>query len=227
MTPAGVAASHATVRLAEIWRYPVKSMGGERLEQADLGEEGIPGDRIVQVRDARGDVVTSRSRPGLLLHHATVGPDGEPRVDGRAWDDALVGVDVQKAAGAGTFLVRDDALERFDVLPLLVATDGAIASLGYDRRRFRPNLLVAGVPGLAEREWEGQHLYVGDAIIGVVSLRQRCIMTTFDPDTAAQDKNVLLRIHRELGGRLALNCDVIRPGHVRVGDAVEIRRPGR
>ena len=44
----------AVGRVAEIWRYPVKSMGGEPLEEVELGEEGIPGDRVVQVRDARG-----------------------------------------------------------------------------------------------------------------------------------------------------------------------------
>ena len=114
-------------------------------------------------------------------------------------------------------------LERFDVLPLLVATDGAIASLGYDRRRFRPNLVIAGVPGLAERDWEGRTLRVGDALIGIVSLRQRCIMTTFDPDTAEQDNEVLLKIHRELDGSFALDCEVIQPGTVRVGDIVELR----
>ncbi len=211
------------MKLAEIWRYPVKSMGGEPLEEAELGEEGVPGDRIVHVRDARGRVVTSRSRPRLLLHRATLGADGETRVDGRPWDEATVARDVEEAAGPGTHLVRDEGMDRFDVLPLLVATDGAVGFLGYDRRRFRPNLLIAGVPGLAERDWEGQHLYIGEAIIGIVSLRQRCIMTTFDPDTAAQDPNVLLRIHRELEGRLALDCDIIQPGRVRVGDLVEIR----
>jgi uncharacterized protein YcbX len=213
------------VRLAEIWRYPVKSMGGERLEETELGEEGIPGDRLVQVQDGRGRVVTSRSRPRLLLHHATLGPDGEPHVDGRVWTDDAVARDVEEAAGPGTRLVRDEGLERFDVLPLLVATDGAVDFLGYDRRRFRPNLLIAGVPGLSERDWEGRHLHVGEAIVGLVSLRQRCIMTTFDPDTAAQDPDVLLTIHRKLQGSFALDCDVIRPGRVRVGDPVEIR-PG-
>jgi uncharacterized protein len=211
------------VKVSEIWRYPVKSMGGELLDEAQLGEEGIPGDRIVHVRDARGRIVTSRSRPRLLLHRATLGSDGEPRVDGRPWDDADVARDVEEAAGPGTYLVRDEELDRFDVLPLLVATDGAVEFLGYDRRRFRPNLLIDGVPGLSEREWEGRHLYVGEAIIGVVSLRQRCIMTTFDPDTAAQDPDVLLRIHRDLDRRFALDCEVLRPGLVRVGDPVEVR----
>jgi len=212
------------VRVAEIWRYPVKSMGGELLQQTDIGEDGIPGDRIVQVRDTRGRVVTSRSRPRLLLHRAALGTDGEPRVDGRTWSDADVARDVEAAAGPGSRLVRDEARERFDVLPLLVATDGAVEFLGYDRRRFRPNLLIADVPGLAERDWEGRRLQVGEAVVEMVSLRERCIMTTFDPDTAAQDTSVLLKIHRELDGVFALDCAVVRPGRVRVGDRVQLQR---
>jgi uncharacterized protein len=108
------------------------------------------------------------------------------------------------------------------VLPLLVATDGAVDFLGYDRRRFRPNLLIDGVEGLSERGWEGKHLLIGEAIVAIVSLRERCIMTTFDPDTAVQDTNVLLRIHRELDGRFALDCEVLRRGHMRVGDPVKL-----
>jgi uncharacterized protein YcbX len=105
---------------------------------------------------------------------------------------------------------------------LLVATDGAIASLGVDRRRFRPNLLLGGVTGLAERAWEGRVLSLGEARVRLVNLRQRCIMVTFDPDDAHQDKEILLRIHRQLGGALALNAEVIHPGRVRVGDVAEI-----
>jgi uncharacterized protein YcbX len=211
------------MRLAELWRYPVKSMGGEQLNQARIDIAGLPGDRVVHIEDRRGRVVSSRSRPQLLLLRATLGDDGEPNVDGRPWNDPDVAADVRKAAGADARLVRYDGLERFDVLPLLVATDGALAHLGYDRRRFRPNLLIAGVEGLAERGWEGRLLHVGDAVIRMVSLRQRCVMTTFDPDTAEQDVQVLLRIHRELDGLLALDCEVAQPGLVRVGDHVEVR----
>jgi len=209
--------------LSEIWRYPIKSMGGEQLTTAAIGEDGVPGDRIVHVEDERGRLVTSRSRPRLLLHHGSLGQDGEPRVDGRPWRQSDVAADVEAAAGPGTRLVSDAGLDRFDVLPLLVATDGAIASLGYDRRRFRPNLVIAGVPGLAERDWEGRTLHIGDALIGMVSLRQRCIMTTFDPDTAEQDTEVLLKIHRELEGSFALDCEVVQPGTLRIGDVVELR----
>jgi uncharacterized protein YcbX len=209
--------------LAELWRYPVKSMGGEPLQQARIEHAGLPGDRIVHVEDHKGRFVTSRSRPQLLLHRATLGEDGEPRVDGRPWSAPDVAADVERAAGAAAHLVRDDGLARFDVLPLLVATDGAVASLGYDRRRFRPNLLIGGVEGLAERAWEGRFLRVGEAIIRMVSLRQRCVMTTFDPDTAEQNVDVLLRIHRELDGAFALDSEVVQPGLVKVGDPVAIR----
>jgi uncharacterized protein YcbX len=212
--------------LAELWRYPVKSMGGEALTDVVVEADGIPGDRVVHVEDPRGRVVTSRSRPRLLLHHATLAADGEPLVDGRPWQTPAVARDVEEAAGPGCRLVSDDGLERFDVLPLLVATDGAIDALGYDRRRFRPNLLLGGVEGFAERSWEGKLLHVGEAVIRVVDLRQRCIMTTFDPDTAAQDTEVLRRIHRELDGLLALNCEVLRPGRIRVGDAATINDRG-
>jgi hypothetical protein len=107
-----------------------------------------------------------------------------------------------------------------------VATDGAVATLGYDRRRFRPNLLIGGVAGLSERGWEGHELCIGGAVIRAVSLRQRCIMTTFDPDTAKQVTSVLLRIHRELEGLFALDCEVIQPGKVAVGDEVAISPTG-
>jgi uncharacterized protein YcbX len=208
--------------VAELWRYPVKSMAGERLERCRLGAEGIPGDRIVHVEDGGGHVVTARGRPGLLQHRVRLDGDGEPLVDDRPWRDPDVARAVQASAGPGTRLVRWPGPERFDVLPLLVATDGAVAELGYDVRRFRPNIVVGGVPGLAERTWQGRRLAVGGAVIVAVDLRGRCIMTTFDPDTGAQDVEVLRRIRRELAGTFALNCHVETPGPVAVNDPVRL-----
>jgi uncharacterized protein YcbX len=103
---------------------------------------------------------------------------------------------------------------------LLVATDGALAALGYDPRRFRANIVIGGVPGMEERGWEGRSFRIGSAVVRAVSLRRRCVMTTFDPDTIEQDVEVLKRIHRELDGTFALDCSVATPGHVAVGDRV-------
>ena len=131
------------------------------------------------------------------------------------------------AAGAGTRLVRDDSDPPFDILPLLIATDGAIAAFGYDGRRLRPNLVIGGVPGLEERTWEGKRLRVGELLIELVDLRGRCVMTTFDPDTLAQDPQVLRSIVQRFDGTLALNADVVHPGRVRQGDPVELVEPER
>jgi uncharacterized protein YcbX len=211
-----------TVR--ELWRYPVKSMAGERLEEADLRLTGIAGDRLVQVRHAGTErVITSRTAPRLLgLAGTWDEAAGAPRVNGLPWRSRAVQALVREAAGAEARLVRDDGAGRFDVLPLLVATDGAIAALGVDHRRLRPNLVLGGVEGLTERSWPGRRLRIGPVLIQVASLRQRCVMTTFDPDTQVQDVGVLRRIVEEFDGRMALDCAVLEAGTIRVGDAVAL-----
>jgi uncharacterized protein YcbX len=196
-------------------------MAGEELERARLGPLGIEGDRIVHAEDARGRVVTSRSHPRFLGHKGSLGPDGTPRVDGRPWSSPEVAAEVVDIAGPGARLVRFDGAERFDVLPLLVATDGAIAAFGHDHRRLRPNIVIAGVEGLGEREWPGGCLRVNQVLIGVQDLRSRCIMTSYDPDSLLQDKEITRDIYRRFEGKLALNCFVIEGGEIAVGDEVE------
>ena len=208
--------------LQEIWRYPVKSMAGEMVDSSELTEAGVQGDRTIQVRNGAGRIVTARTRPLLLRHHATLVDGRQVLVDGRPWDHPDVARDVEAAAGPGTRLTPGVPEERFDILPLLIATDGMLAAVGYDRRRFRPNLVIGGVEGLGEREWEGAALKIGPVLIGMEDLRDRCIMTTFDPDSGVQDLGALRRVQRDFNGKLGLNCFVMKPGRVTVGDAVEL-----
>ncbi len=218
------------MQISELWRYPVKSMAGERLESARLEELGVPGDRVLYVVDARGEIVSSRTKPGLLRHQATITAEGGVLVDGLPWTHSNVAEAVRAAAGPDARLVEARSGERFDILPLLVATDGAIADFGYDGRRLRPNLVIGGVAGLEERDWEGKQLEVGAAVIALAELRARCIMTTWDPDTGEQDVEVLRRIRSRFDGRLALNASVARPGEIALGDEVrvtEAAHPGK
>jgi MOSC domain-containing protein len=62
--------------VAAIWRYPVKSMAGERLSRAEITSAGLAGDRVVQVYDRRGRIVTARTYPRLLRLRATLRSDG-------------------------------------------------------------------------------------------------------------------------------------------------------
>ena len=209
--------------IQELWRYPVKSLAGERLAEAEITPTGIVGDRVVQVWQGPGRVVTSRTAPRLLGSRGTWdGASGEPLVNGRPWSSGETAAAVRAAAGPGARLRRFDGVERFDVLPLLVATDGAIARLGVDHRRLRPNIVISGVEGLAERGWPGRRLHLGPVVIEVKSVRQRCVMTTYDPDTQEQDPGVLRRIVEELGGRIALDCSVVQGGTLKIGDLAEL-----
>jgi uncharacterized protein len=143
-------------------------------------------------------------------------------VDGLPWRSEEVAALVRAAAGSDASLAGDGDARYFDDTALLVATDGMVESFGIDRRRLRPNIVVAGVEGMGERGWEGRCLRIGAAVIRADHLCERCVMTTFDPDTLDQDPDVLRRINSELGGLAALNCSVERPGRIALGDPVEL-----
>ena len=213
-----------SMRIGAIWRYPVKSMAGERLRRVAIGAAGLDGDRVLQVYDGQDRILTARRFPRLLGLRATLGPDGEPLVNGRPWNTPEVASWVA-AAAPGARLRRFEGAERFDVLPLLVCTDGAVSEFGRDMRRLRPNLLIEGVAGMAERTWEGATLRIGDVLAGIADLRARCVMTTVDPDSGEQDPDVLRSIVRRFGGKLCLNARVLRGGIVEEGDAVDLIAP--
>jgi uncharacterized protein YcbX len=204
-----------------LWRYPVKSLGGEPLERAELTPDGVRGDRLVHVQNDRGPL-TGRTRHQLLTIPASTDDDGRPLVAGHAWDSPEAAELVRERGGDDARLVAYDGPERFDILNLSVATDGAIDELATDVRRLRPNLLIGGVPPDAERYWPGRAIAIGDALIGVFQRRHRCIVTTIDPDSGAQDVDVLRRIRNRFENQVSLDSWVIRPGVISVGDPVEL-----
>jgi uncharacterized protein len=211
------------MHVSEIWRYPVKSLKGDRLNETEITKFGIPGDRqIAVIRTINGRFLTSRSRPKMLALQGSINANGVPTINGHPWDSAEALQLVREAAGEPVTLQKIPAPQAFDVLPLLVATDGAARYLNIDHRRLRPNILLADVPELEERNWPGRTIAIGDVRIYAEKLRDRCVMTTFDPDTQAQDPSVLLRIVRELDGSTALDSSVITPGKIHLGDQAQI-----
>jgi len=221
MPGSGVA---ARMHVAELWRFPIKSLRGESLAEAEITAEGIAGDRLVHARRASGRVFTARTHSKLLGLQGSLDADGVPTLDGVRWDDPAALAAVRAVTEPDAELVYYDGTgpERFDVLPISVATDGGIAAVGVDGRRFRANVYLDGVEGPAEREWVGFELRLGEAVVGVRQVRGRCVMTTFDPDSLEQDITVLQKIYFELGGVTALDCYVIQPGRVRVGDEAQV-----
>lgn len=214
------------MRVQELWRYPVKSMRGERVAEAEVVATGIARDRQIVVGSPRtGRMITARTHPGLLGLQAAVQSDGSVTIDGLPWQSREAAQLVEHAVGEHVELVDlKESTDRFDVLPLLVATDSAIEELGIDSRRLRPNVIVSGVTGRAERAWPGHLLRAGEVLIDVAQLRARCVMTTYDPDTLKQDLNVLRNIVKKMQGKTALDCSVKLAGHLREGDVVELVR---
>ena len=207
--------------VSQLWRYPVKSLAGERMPSTLLTPDGMAGDRIVRVRGPEG-VRNARRHYRLLGLRGSLDSQGRALIDGQPWDSAEALSAVRNAAGADAWLEACEEPERFDILPLLVATDGAVAAFGRDVRRLRPNIIIGGVEGLAERGWVEHELSIGNALLRLDSMRSRCVMTTIDPDTLRLDADVLRDIVRRFENKLALNAEVIREGPIRVNDPVAL-----
>ena len=209
------------MNVAELWRYPVKGLRGERLERVDVAGDGIPGDRCLRVLDQRG-IVTGRRKQRMLGLPATLNGDGEPLVDGHPWRSPEAAAALREVAGDGASLSRPAGAHEHDAAHILLLSDGSVAQLGYDRRRFRPNIYFEGTDGPAEVDWIGRRVRVGDLVLSVDEPCVRCVITTIDPDTIEVDLNVLKRTNAELDGNMGAYCSVVEPAAIAVGDPVEL-----
>ncbi len=227
------------MRVQEIWRYPVKSMGGERLTECDVDERGLEFDRAWGVYDpATGMVLTARREPSLLFLSATV-IDGRPHIRTEAGDDvstdaglsAWLGrpIEIRSAAdGPVTFENPLDVDTESDWVQWQSAGttfhDGrstisfvSRATLrDWDGRRFRMNLTLDGA---------GEDLFDGLITIGTCTLSirkpiERCVMVTRPQPGIERDLGVLKTVIRESENRLGIGATVASSGRISVGDAV-------
>ena len=189
------------MRVAELWRYPVKSLQGERLDSVELTADGLDGDRQFAIYDVgTGFGLTGRRHPELLLASARLLEEGAVEItlpDGSvARDDselsswlgrpvALVPVDGANARRYENPADFED--ERASVWEPFVGADGAFhdnadarvslvstATIGsWDRRRFRANVLLEGD---GEDELVGSSVRLGGARLDVCMRIARCVM---------------------------------------------------
>jgi hypothetical protein len=201
-----------------LWRYPIKSLGGESLTHARLTHSGVDGDRVGQVVGAHG--VLTRNRDRLRNLNAQTSADGVPLVDGELWTSGPARVRLREIAGPGVRFAGYSHPELLGALNLLVASDGAVNASGEDLRRHRPHLLIAEAPLGCETSWAGSGLAIGEALIGVRPVQDPRTRQTVDSDDT-EDIELADQAGRVGGGR-ALNCWTIAPGVIGVGDDVEL-----
>src|ERR1700687_6461094 len=106
--------------IKELWRYPVKTMAGERVAQIQVGELGFADDRKVLVRAGNGHVLTSRTHHQLLGLKGTLGADGQTQISGHVWDCPEALALVRKAVGADAELFYYDGTGVLRFLRLVV-----------------------------------------------------------------------------------------------------------
>lgn len=229
------------MRIAEIWRYPVKSLQGERLEVAEFGPEGVVGDRQYAIFDAAtGMGLTARREPSLLFGTASLAsgsleitlPDGAAAVDDAALSEWLgrpailrstswsgprryeSPEDFEHDADWGPFDGANGSFRDSERTVISIVSTGTLGA--WDARRFRSNLLL---DGSGEDELVGSRVTAGTTVLDVVKHVGRCVMVTRpQPGGIDRDLDVLRAIHRERGGRFAVGASVVVPGTVSVGD---------
>jgi hypothetical protein len=229
-----------------IYRYPVKSMRGERLEMAELGWHGLEGDRRLAFRRLgdRGGFpwLTAAKLPELLLftpHRRDDGgslpthvrtPDAE---DLPVFGEALA-AEVGRRHGAPVQMMQ---LKHgvFDEASLSVIATGTVREIGRlagqspDVRRFRPNVVVRPLRSapFQEAQWLGGVLAFGEGddapAIAVTTDDLRCSMVNYDPDTAARAPGVLRAVVRANDNKAGIYGTVTRIGRLAVGQAVFLR----
>jgi uncharacterized protein YcbX len=226
--------------VAELWRYPVKSLVGERLDAAVVGPRGVEGDRLWAVRDPDGKLGSGKSTrrfrrmDGLLELAASY--DGDVPVvvfpDGRRLrgDDDALDAALGAHVGRPVTLAREEAVSHFDEGPVHLVTTATLAAVSAAfggeviPRRVRPNLLVdtGRAEGLVEDGWIGRRVAVGEVVLAIRCGMTRCLMVGL-PQVALPRERGLLRTIVELNDtRLGVVCDVLRGGTVEPGARVEV-----
>jgi uncharacterized protein YcbX len=228
--------------LAAIWRYPVKSMRGEEMDNASLGWNGLDGDRQYAFYKAtdgsRFPWLSGRDVAELVLHRAHYVEAASPRTSP---------VQVTVPAG-GEFDVRDPALAdrlgaaagrevrllqlgrgAFDSMPVSVVTRGTLDILGeslgrpLEDARFRINIVIDS--DRREGDWLGGTLIFGEDDGPRVRVNRRiprCRMITIDPATGEKDPAILRMVAERFDNEVGVYCAPDMTGTLHRGDRVRL-----
>jgi uncharacterized protein YcbX len=231
-----------------IFRYPVKSMAGERLEAANLGWHGLDGDRRLAFRkmdDQSGfPWLTAGKLPDLLLfapHRPDDAAQGDLPTHVRTPDGEelpLFGeelaAEVGRRHGAPVQMMQMKHGIFDDASISVIASDtvheiSRLAGRSPDVRRFRPNIvarLLRSGPFL-EDEWVGGVLSFGegdDAPAVTVTMRDlRCSMVNLDPDSASSAPEMMKAVVRANQNTAGIYGTVTRIGQLAVGQPIFLR----
>jgi uncharacterized protein len=231
-----------------IFRYPVKSMAGERVDVANLGWHGIDGDRRLALRltEVRSDFpwLTASKLPELLLFtpvRSGEGPQGDLPTHVRTPEGKELAVfgdelaaEIERRHGCPVQMMHLRSGIFDDATVSVIATDtireiGRLAGVSPDVRRFRANIVVRLLRPAAfeEDKWLRGVLLFGEPGEGpriCVTMRDlRCSMVNFDPDSGLSSPQVMKSIVRANENNAGIYGTVIRTGRLATGQTIRLQ----
>jgi uncharacterized protein YcbX len=234
--------------ISALFRYPIKSMAGERLDSARIGWHGIEGDRRLAFRrlDDRGAFpwLTASRLPELILYQPIGRQDATGErlpthvrtPDGKQYalaDEALrKEIATRHRADVELMQLRHGIFDEAAVSAIALGTMQTIArEVGRDTdvRRFRPNLVIDtnDAEPFEEDRWVGKTLEFGSEgtgpAISVQMRDKRCVMMNLDPETAEANPEVMKAVIRMNENCAGVYGTVVRTGELRVGQVVSLR----
>ena len=231
--------------IAGLWRYPVKSMLGERRESLLLERRGVVGDRLYAVRDEAGKFgsgkTTRRFRLMNGLYQFRARYDGESPLitfpDGATLrgDDPAIHAHLSDVLGISVQLSREGDISHFDDGPIHLVTTASLRALSAllardetDARRFRPNIVVeTDGEGFQEDSWEGRDILLGDTVrLCVTKQTERCVMVNFAWDELREEPRALRALAQTHDACMGVYADVLTPGALRQGDQIRFALDG-
>jgi uncharacterized protein YcbX len=225
------------MNIAEIRRYPVKSMGGESVQSVDVDARGLVGDRWYAVTDADGKLASGKNsrrfrRRDDVFNYAAATVEGHVQVTGPtgSWcvGDAALDEALSNDFGAEVRVLPEAATRHQDAGQVsLVGTaslDRCREHLGVDgdRRRIRPNLVVRTAEPFVEEGWGASTIRVGGVELTVVEPIERCRMVDIAQEGLGEQPGWLKALGRERDLNLGVYADVTCVGSIALGDPVEV-----
>lgn len=240
--PAAPARGASIGTVESLWRYPVKSMRGEELEEVFVATGGIEGDRLFAFRSsaARPDFpyFTARQQPEMLRYKPRILPH-PPHLEvdtpgGQTFAINAPALIEALRAGVGpehqVTLMRSERglADAHPVSIMSLQTARALAEetdTAAEKRRFRANIYldIPSSAGFAENEFVGRALRIGDEVVVAILERDpRCMMINLDPDTAVMEPSILKTVAQRHGGTAGVYSSVVSEGIVHRGDPVVV-----
>lgn len=225
--------------IASAWRYPVKSMAGERLATAPVTLQGVQADRMyafVQAESASPfPWLTGRELPSLMLHEPVWGGGDRPQLSVRTPGGAEhpIGSDelraaLEHASGRPAYLLPNYR-GSFDVAAITLMSTASVAHIAQasdtpeEPQRFRMNFYVETEDETpwGEDAWVGHTVRIGDNVrVAVTERDKRCAMITLAPHGGDPLTRVLTVVAEENDAHAGVYGSVLTPGEVHEGDAV-------